>query len=328
MLRAIATFSKHTSSFPPVDLPHSAPDWLQPSLAHWGMHRRHTPGAPPASHFPFRPCQQCTGVHLPTQTIFLSEAPASTTRKGFWRRGVVVVGAVWCCHRYCWLWWWWRGCGWLDEILGEQCCSHVTGAHQSPCDLSRVQPVPWLQSPGARSGQGWRGGRAAARGRLDGKCTEGGVGERRQGGAEALSCRDKLLLAARRCTRRLHVSVTWPCTLQETPAAITWRRTRTKTEHTHASTHTHHGGVVYMCTQMLVFRTPYSSLFMCGGSFLPNRPHSPHDVLPPGRKTFSLFQHSIRIRIKPSGNINIFCITSFSQTPQQVQNICWPNFKY
>lgn len=52
------------------------------------------------------------------------------------------------------------------------------------------------------------------------RVSEGGREEGRDE-RQAGSCRDKLLFAAQRGTRRLHVSVTWPGTLQETLAAFT-----------------------------------------------------------------------------------------------------------
>ncbi len=57
----------------------------------------------------------------------------------------------------------------------EQYCAHVTKAHQSPCDLCRVQPVPWLRVQAvsepsqAREGEeDWTG---------SGECFKGGRGE-------------------------------------------------------------------------------------------------------------------------------------------------------
>lgn len=50
----------------------------------------------------------------------------------------------------------------LGEL--EQHCAHVTKAHQSPCDLCRVQPVPWLRvqavsepSPAREGEEDWTG---------------------------------------------------------------------------------------------------------------------------------------------------------------------------
>lgn len=208
------------------------------------------PLTPPTSQFPFGPCQQCNRVHLLNQPRPSTFAQITQTEKTPEHTGfficllLMITNGISCLasapqpqtHCGCCGWWW--QCGWLDETRLaelEQHCVHVTKAHPSPCDLCRVQPVPWLRvqavsepSLARERGRERETGREveSVKGRVKVRVGDGGREGGRQGGGtreakQAGSCRDKLPFVAQRCTRRLHVSVTWPGTLQETPAAFT-----------------------------------------------------------------------------------------------------------
>lgn len=79
------------------------------------------------------------------------------------------------------------GVVWLDETRQlKEYCGHVTKAHPSPCDLCRVQPVPWLQVPAvpepspAREGEeDWTGSVIGREGRVEEGASEGGRGAER-----------------------------------------------------------------------------------------------------------------------------------------------------
>lgn len=274
-----------------------SPDDLSVLNKHTGMQHNTPFNPPPQSDFPFGPCQQNTGVHLLTWT-----APAADPQRlqGSWthwentttpehlffscdnnviRRLLYCFSSrarAWrdcgsCCCCCCGWWWWWWWSGWLDETL-------QAGTILRACDKSTPESMWSLQgtacalapSPGCVEAEPGKGReRKAGRevfeeGRGGWKCErergrEGGEGMRgRQVHAVTTSCSQ--LSAAH---GRLHVSVTWPDTLQETLAAFTWEvNVKKHTErnpnrtHTHAHTqsclcsyaHVHSGGNRVYCT--------------------------------------------------------------------------------
>lgn len=141
--------------------------------------QHNTPFDPPTSEFPFGLCQQRIGVHLlnrPSTSVQVALTEKHLSTGSFICFLLAITNVISCLasaaqpQRHCGCCGWWWQCGWLDETRLaelEQHCVHVTKAHPSPCDLCRVQPVPWLRVQ-ADSGEGRReGGRE--RGRLDGK---------------------------------------------------------------------------------------------------------------------------------------------------------------
>lgn len=230
--------------------------------------QHNTPFDPPTSEFPFGPCQQRRGPS-PEPTLNVStgcsdwktpqhrflrlfftrdnkcyQLPCkfSSATEALWLLWVVV--AVWLVRRdqTCW--------------AGTTLCARDKSTPESMWSLQGTA-CALAPSPG-RLWQGKEGGRE--RGRLDGKWRvfKGRVkvwGRERGGGTreekQAGSCRDKLLFVAQRCTRCLHVSVTWPSTLQETPAAFTWEvNVKTHTDQNTTLTHTSSAFVcIYVCTK-------------------------------------------------------------------------------
>lgn len=219
-----------------------------PSLTHRNGPQQHTLWPPPTSDFPFGPCQQHTGVLLQTWTLnvktwvqfllvlwlrcYQELCCDGYTQQGAGTEGfvVVVVPLVERLVKPDLPSWNNIACTWQKHTR-----VHVISAGYSLCLGSES---------GAASQPGWA--REGEEDRTEERR------ERGEGGGGA-TCRDKLLFAARLCTRCLHVSVTWPSTLQETPAAFHVRgkcedtdrdgpkhRTKNKIAHTvHTCTLTH-----------------------------------------------------------------------------------------
>lgn len=178
-----------------------------------------------------------------------------------------------------------------------------------------------------RSGQGWGGDR---------KCTERGREgvreEGREGGALSLSPPPPPLSLSHAvtsscwqctgcCTRRLHVSVTWRCTLQGGPRHHVKTHTDQNREHKSAHTHT--------CALTAGIRCPeHKQLFVCGGDclfffFVAATPHlsththtNTHQNPPPGRG-FDLQEETTsrltkNIKTHQETTELKFCSTSFS----------------
>lgn len=148
--------------------------------------QHNTPFDPPTSEFPFGPCQQRTEVHLlnrPSTSLQVALTEKHLSIGSFVCFLLAITNVISCLansaqpqrHCGCCGWWWWQ-CGWLDETRLaelEQHCVHVTKAHPSPCDLCRVQPVPWLRVQ-ADSGEGRREGGREEDWTGSGECLKGG----------------------------------------------------------------------------------------------------------------------------------------------------------